>query len=449
MRSIYAKILLWSLGTFALSLAVFGAFTFSDARRGSGPIGFFHRTIALLQEEVSRTYEQGGPAALAEFLDRLDTYYGAEHFLTDAQGRDLIDGEDRSAMLADPKALDGPPYPVGDRVIMARSVRDGRYRLLVVLDPRKGPPAILPYFGAIVLIIAILGYILAFHLVVPLRRLREVVDRFGKGDLSARAESARKDEIGELSRAFDEMAGQIERLRAAELRLLQDVSHELRSPLARFGFNLELARSGTGEDREVAFGRVKKDFDRLSGLVDELLQLTCAEGDPSSRNLQEVRLDDLVEDLAEDCAPEAEAKGCRLAVRVDGPAGLTGDRELIRRAVENVMRNAICHAPEGTPVEIDLSRHAGIATISVRDHGPGVPEESLEAIFRPFFRIGDDRSRSSGGAGLGLSIARRSIELHQGYVGASPAQPGLRVTIGLPVASYGEGAPSSGSSTCA
>ncbi|MGP0066434.1 MAG: sensor histidine kinase [Isosphaeraceae bacterium] len=442
MRSIYAKILLWSLGTFALSLAVFAAFTFTDARRGIGPIDFFQRTFVFIEEEACRSYEQGGPARLAGFLDRLNTYYGAEHFLTDPHGRDLVDGGDHSALLTDVTTFDGPPRRSGDREILARSLRDGRYRFFVVLDPRRGPRAILPYFGAVVLVIAVLGYILAIHLVSPLRRLREAVDRFGKGDLSARDRSTRKDEIGELSRAFDEMAGQIETLRAAELRLLQDVSHELRSPLARFGFNLELARTGTVEDREVAFGRVKKDFDRLSTLVDELLQLTCAEGDPSSRNQQEVRLDGLLGDLAEDCAPEAEAKGCRLAVRMDGAAGLTGDRELLRRAIENVMRNAIRHAPEGTPVEVDLSRHSGIATISVRDHGPGVPEESLEAIFRPFFRIGDDRSRSSGGAGLGLSIARRSIELHQGYVGATHARPGLRVTIGLPVSSNGEDAPS-------
>jgi signal transduction histidine kinase len=442
MRSIYAKILLWSLGTFALSLAVFAAFTLTDARRGIGPIDFFQRTFVFIEEEACRSYEQGGAARLAEFLDRLNTYYGAEHFLTDALGRDLVDGGDRSALLADVTSFDGPPRRSGDREILARSLRDGRYRFLVVLEPRRGPRAILPYFGAVVLVIAVLGYILAVHLVAPLGRLREAVDRFGKGDLSARDRSTRKDEIGALSRAFDEMAGQIETLRSAELRLLQDVSHELRSPLARFGFNLELARTGSVEDREAAFGRVKKDFDRLSGLVDELLQLTCAEGDPSSRNLQEVRLDDLLGDLAEDCAPEAEAKGCRLAVRMDGPARLTGDRELLRRAIENVMRNAIRHAPEATPVEVDLSRHSGIATISVRDHGPGVPEESLEAIFRPFFRIGDDRSRSSGGAGLGLSIARRSIELHQGYVGANHAQPGLRVTIGLPVSSNGEDAPS-------
>ena len=301
----------------------------------------------------------------------------------------------------------------------------------------------LPYYGPVVLVIILLGYALAFHLAMPLRKLREVVDRFGKGDLSARSGSTRRDEIGELSRAFDEMAGQIEALRAAERRLLQDVSHELRSPLARLGFNLELARMDEG--REAAFERIGRDLGRLSALVDELLQLTTAEGDPSTRRVEEVRLDDLLGRLVEDCQAEAQAKGCRLHLRAPraevGPFSeadrfaMAGDGELIRRAVENVIRNAIRHAPEGSPIEVELRDWAGLATIAVRDLGPGVPDDALEAIFDPFFRVDDARSRSDGGAGLGLSIARRSVELHGGRASAANAKPGLLVTIELPLPS--------------
>ena len=432
MRSIYAKILLWTLGTFASSLVAFGVISYFLVTSGPNPADFFSRTISMIEDEAVRSFEEGGAGRLGEYLGRLNAYYPARHFLTDASGRDLVSGDDRSAMVAH---VTGSPHPTrlpGGDFVVARELRGGRYRFLLILPTRFDPSGILPYFGAIVLVIALLGYALAVHFAAPLRGLRQVVDRFGGGELTARSRSDRKDEIGELSRAFDEMAGQIQTLRAAELRLLQDVSHELRSPLARLGFNLELARSV--EDREVPFDRIRKDLDRLANLVGELLELTCAEGDPDSRKHEEVRLDEVLISLAEDCEAEASAKGVRLELGVDGEATLVGDRELLRRGVENVIRNAIRHSPGGSPVEVDFRALEGAATITVRDHGPGVPEAALAAIFEPFFRVGDDRSRAAGGVGLGLSIARRAIELHRGRVAARNADPGLRVSIDLPVA---------------
>jgi two-component system sensor histidine kinase CpxA len=263
-----------------------------------------------------------------------------------------------------------------------------------------------------------------------LRRLRRTVERFGRGDLSARTHSTRRDEIGDLSRAFDRMAERTETLLNAERRLLLDVSHELRTPLARLRFAVELARTST--DLEKALGRIRKDVERLATLVDELLQLTRAEGDPSSVTPVLVHLHELLRSLVEDCALEAEMQRCELVLNVDRPATLRGERELLRRAVENVLRNAIRHAPEGTAVRVDLGLGADAVTITVRDHGPGVPEESLEDIFEPFYRLGDDRGRSSGGVGLGLSIARRAVQLHRGRLSARNAAPGLLVTIELP-----------------
>jgi two-component system sensor histidine kinase CpxA len=161
--------------------------------------------------------------------------------------------------------------------------------------------------------------------------------------------------------------------------------------------------------------------------------LTRAEGDPSSVKPVLVPLDELLRSLVEDCALEAEVQGCELVLNLDRPVTLRGERELIRRAVENVIRNAIRHAPRETTVEIGLGLLGpDAATITVRDHGPGVPEESLEDIFEPFYRLGDDRDRSSGGVGLGLSIARRAVHLHQGRVSARNANPGLMVTIEFP-----------------
>ncbi|MDG3004660.1 sensor histidine kinase [Paludisphaera mucosa] len=288
----------------------------------------------------------------------------------------------------------------------------------------------LPYYAWILLLVLALIYALAVHLVRPLRRLRRAVDEFGKGELTTRIGSTRRDEIGELARSFDLMAHRIESLMAAERRLIQDVSHELRSPLTRLGLAVRLGRAG---DRETAMERIKKEADRLSTLVDELLRLNSAEEDPHARRRDEVRLDDLLDDLVDACAVEAEAKGCRLDLWIDAPVAVAGDPELIRRAVENVLRNAVRHAPEGSAVDVSLRSDAAGATIAVRDHGEGVPEAHLADIFKPFFRIEDDRSRASGGVGLGLAIARRAVDLHGGSIAAADARPGLLVTIRLPL----------------
>lgn len=160
--------------------------------------------------------------------------------------------------------------------------------------------------------------------------------------------------------------------------------------------------------------------------------MTRIEGDPTAGKWGNVALHHLLDDIANDCDLEAEARGCRLVLRSVQPAVISGQRELLHRAVENIVRNAIRHTPEGTTVEIALELRGDMAIASVRDHGPGVPEALLSDIFKPFFRVEDDRSRASGGVGLGLAIARRAVEVHQGEIAANNARPGLVITISLP-----------------
>jgi two-component system sensor histidine kinase CpxA len=284
----------------------------------------------------------------------------------------------------------------------------------------------------IVGLVVLLCYAFAYHLTSPVRRLRSVVDCFGRGDFSARAPASRKDELGELARSFNEMASRIQTLLAAERRLLLDISHELRSPLARLGVAVELARSG--EDREHMLDRIQKEADRLNELVAELLQVTRVEADPSMQKNDIVHLDELLGDLVYDSLLEAKAKDCTLLLKAPAPVILSGDEELIRRALENVIRNAIRYAPRNTSVDVELTRTADAAFVCVRDYGPGVPSEALTRIFDPFYRVDSDRNRASGGLGLGLAIARRSVELHKGKLSAQNANPGLLVTIQLPLA---------------
>jgi two-component system, OmpR family, sensor histidine kinase CpxA len=263
-------------------------------------------------------------------------------------------------------------------------------------------------------------------------KLRQAVVAFGNGDLGSRVNATWQDEMGDLGRAFDQMADRIQTLLTAERRLLQDVSHELRSPLARLGFAVELAR--TSPNKEAGYDRIKREAQRLSVLVGELLQVTRAEGDPGSRNLEPIDVGELVRSVAEDCSIEAEVRHCRILQRNDETIVVTGDRELLHRAVENIVRNAIRHSPEGNSIEILCQKRDAQVLVGVRDYGSGVPEAALTDIFRPFFRVDDDRNRASGGVGLGLSIAQRAVSIHHGEIKAQNMQPGLLVEISLPAA---------------
>jgi two-component system sensor histidine kinase CpxA len=227
------------------------------------------------------------------------------------------------------------------------------------------------------------------------------------------------------------MADRTQTLLTAERRLLLDISHELRSPLARLSVAVELARSG--DDAETYLNRIQKEADRLNSLVGELLQVTRAEGDPSQRRLEPVRLDTLVAEVVDDSMIEAEARGCHVRLTEKSAAALAGDAELLRRAVENIIRNAIRYSPAGKTVEVSVSSASGQVAVTVRDYGPGVPEDALPRIFDPFYRVDTDRNRNSGGVGLGLAIAKRAVELHKGRLRAVNAWPGLIVEMEMPV----------------
>jgi len=262
--------------------------------------------------------------------------------------------------------------------------------------------------------------------------LAQAADRFGRGELSARVSYRGRNEIGRLSSSFNEMADRIQTLLTAERRLLQDISHELRSPLARLNFAAELAR--TAPDRQAAIDRLQRDIDRLTLLVGELIEVTRAEGDPGARRMQPVDVDKLVAAVVESCQLEVAGRGC--TIEVQGQLGRTvqADPELLRRAVENVLRNALAHAPADSAVTVSIAGNGDRVNVAIRDHGPGVPDASLTRIFAPFYRVDESRQAQTGGIGLGLSITARAIHLHQGTVCAENANPGLRVTMTLPIA---------------
>ncbi len=434
MRSLFAKTLLWFLATTAIAMTgiiITTALTFS-ASEPRGPIG----TLLNLQvEEASQAYQTGGRAGLSTVLGKLQRIAQVQVVFTDSQGTDLLTGQARPDLLRRPaRSRWRLPFPFTTRrPIIARQDSSHQYWLFLI-DQRRNLTFFFlqPQHLWIIGLVTLLCYAFAYHLTSPVRRLRAVLDRFGQGDLAARAAINRKDELGQLATSFNQMADRIQTLLAAERRLLLDISHELRSPLARLGVAVELARSG--EDREHMLDRIQKEADRLNELVAELLQVTRVEGDPSMQRTETLPLDELLADIVYDSLLEAKAKDCTLLLKAPIAVTLSGDEELIRRAVENVIRNAIRYAPSGTPIDIELKKSGDKAEICVRDYGPGVPADALPRIFDPFYRVDSDRNRGSGGVGLGLAIARRSVELHKGKLTARNANPGLLVAIELPLA---------------
>lgn len=432
MNTLFTKTLLWFFGTVVLTIAaliVATALNFSTGERRRGPISALLR---LQLSEAQYAYETGGLPALQRSLARFSEVTETEGVFTDRNGRNLVTGEDRSDLVSAARERSRIPFLRRNRTVVGRPSADGNYYYFLLLNRDNmvtwflQPEVHLAILG----LLSLLCYGFARYLTNPVRQLQQTVDRFGQGDFAARATSRRGDEIGQLARTFNKMADRIQTLMSAERRLLLDISHELRSPLARLNVALELARMG--DDLHSHLNRIQKEADRLNALVGELLQVTRVEGDPSQLGAQSFALEELLEEIVEDGRLEADARGVGISLDAQ-PVSMAGDPELIRRAIENVIRNAIRFSPKGKDVEVRTSRQDSRVIIAVRDYGPGVPDESLNLIFDAFYRVESDRDRASGGAGLGLAIARRAVELHRGTVSARNARPGLTVEVDLPV----------------
>jgi signal transduction histidine kinase len=277
-------------------------------------------------------------------------------------------------------------------------------------------------------LLAVLCYGIAGYVVLRMRRLEAAIRSFGAGQLDIRLPSNSRDPIRKLSDAFNQMAGQVESVVHAHKRLCIDVSHELRSPLTRLRLAIGLARSGT----QGALEQIELESARLNELVDQLLDVARAEVDPTVLRPEIIDAESLITEVMDECSIEARERGCELELHVEHPGCISGDPELLRRAIENPLRNAIRHSPPGSSVEVICDGNAESTIISIRDRGPGVPDSAIQDIFKPFYRVESDRDRDTGGSGLGLAIVERVVALHRGSVKAENAAPGLRVEIQLP-----------------
>lgn len=297
----------------------------------------------------------------------------------------------------------------------------------------ESPLRYLRYAG-LLLTALLLCWALARYLSSPIGKLRRATQKLADGDLSTRVADQvgnRRDELASLARDFDLMAERIESLITSQQRLSRDVSHELRSPLARMNVALEIAKQKMNGDTAPVLARIEAESQRLNEMISRLLTLSKLETGSQDFDRRELNFRSLVEQVASDADFEANARGRSVRVTSAPDCRVVGSESLLRSAVENVLRNAVRYTREGTEVEVSLSNTNGKAVLRVTDHGSGVPDAELVNLFRPFYRVGEARDRGSGGTGLGLAIAEQAIKLHRGTISARNTHDGLEVEIGL------------------
>ncbi len=284
-------------------------------------------------------------------------------------------------------------------------------------------------------------YWLARYVTLPVVTLRDATRRFAGGDLTVRIGKGignRKDELSGLASDFDNMAERISSLLGQQRQLLRDISHELRSPLTRLNVAVELARRQTGNDAKPILDRIETEAYILNEMIGQVLTISRLNSETEKIEAQPVDLKKLVGEITANANFEAQSRNCTVELIESTPCTVSGNEELLRRATENVIRNALTYTHKNTKVEIRLRKttknSTSFAEISVLDHGPGVPESDIPHLFRPFYRISNARERQTGGTGLGLAITKQAAALHNGTITVANVQGGgLMVAILLPL----------------
>ena len=412
---------------------------------------------AALLEAAALTLKYGGAPGLRE----LAASAGRRHIVViTAGGKDLFGHAVSDALQAQARQL------AGSAAVRQLQAADGQRFTVFVQHgagggPERGfrgaPPDIfgggpppgepgakpapghrLPYITMVVGTLASLLFaaLLAWYFSRPIRALRLAFEAAASGDRAPRfgaGKGRRGDELADLGHDFDRMSGQLRALMDNQRRLLHDVSHELRSPLARLQAAIGLAHQQP-DKLGVSLERIERESVRIDKLVGELLTLSRLESESALPGAEDIAIGDMVAEIAADASFEAASRGGSVDIKGSTGALVRGTPDLLWRAIENVVRNALKHGAQGGPVAIALGEKDGMVMLAVRDHGAGVDDADLDKIFQPFFRS-NPAANNVDGHGLGLAIARRVIEAHGGTItAANRAGGGLAVSITLPVA---------------
>jgi two-component system sensor histidine kinase CpxA len=451
MTSLYWRIFL----SFWLALALILVGTVSVVVNGEQQRRFSRAWTqrAEIYAQATQTFESGGANALRDWLKgmhRVDI--SAPIFITDSSGQEMLGRSIPDYLREPPERLaashDALLHPtlkgIGGPLVLVGP--DAKTYHVIVGPLRAGPhlfgelemPAVSTATLLIALVVsAVVCFFLARYLVLPVDQLRRATRQIASGDLDIRVSpklKGRHDELGLLASDLDTMSERVRNLLELKQQLLRDVSHELRSPLARLQLALSLARREDGSGVERHLARIGCEADRLEELIARTLKLARLERPMQGVERTQVDVAELLTNIVADVGIEADAHGCSVALETARPLEVNGDPELLRSALENVIRNAVRYAPAGSKVGIDARRVDGRRIeVIVRDHGPGVPEKDLELIFEPFYRVDAARNRAVGGDGLGLAIAARAVAIHGGTIQArNLGSGGLAVQLSLP-----------------
>ena len=453
MRGIFAKIFLsfWLTGSIVIIASIVAVvFLHRPGHQPSARV--FQETSRAYGLATIAAYEESGAPAAGEYLRDLSKNARTESCLFDLAGTPLV-GErcDKFRPLVVPLLADGSLVrSQSDRgsTVLAFKLDEGSGRAYVfasqIITGSHASPTYdlkdLTLRGGIAIVISgLICYLLALYLTEPIRQLDKAVQKMTAGDLGTRVTAPltlRRDELGEFARDFNEMAGRTENLINGQRQLFYDVSHELRSPLARMNVVVDILRKRVNDDPNV--DRLDNDLNLLNEMIGRILTIAKLEATAVVHKPVRIGLADLIESIAHDADFEAQEKGSRVEVSIADASVVYGDHNLIRSAIENVVRNAVRYTDVGTAVEIRLGQSMGsscpFAYVDVRDYGPGVPSSELSNIFAPFYRVSDEGGRDSNGVGLGLSITDKIVKLHGGQIRASNVSPrGLKMEIELPL----------------
>ena len=453
MRSIFLKIFLWFWLTMVLVALAFVFVWSLENNAAPSRESLTADAVGLYASSVAQAYEANGASAAEQSLQHLQKTFGIRAALLSENMQALVGTLENvdQQLVVNAKSSGQTEFEMRGNFAEVAAVAQGpsgkKYVLLAELPRRtsglfRGSASQQVLRWAIAILISgLVCYTLTLYLIRPVLRIRSAASSIAGGNFSARAAPTlahRRDELGDLVRDFNQMAERIERLMETQQQLLRDISHELRSPLARLTVALEIARKSASEETAGALNRIEQESERLNEMIGRLLTLARINSLVDPPQHSSVSLRSLLDQIAQDANFEAAAKSCRVDVTGARDCEIQGSHELLHSAIENVVRNAVHHTPPGSTVRVHLDCDGGHSRISVSDEGPGVPAAELEKIFRPFYRLSDAREHRSGGTGIGLAITQQVARLHGGNVHAHNVDPhGLAVEFELPCSSAG------------
>lgn len=449
---LFVKIFLWYLVAVAMmfGVMVFVTRTFQTEPAFSRWQRSARNQMAFYSATAEQIQDAGGDEALRTFLARLNENGSIRDVLVLQNDGTVLYGDpnfvgDFENVVAVARSTGETDIEVNgtDPALGATSLQftDGRPAMLAIRwEPPRTPSFFFDSwigymrFAGLLLTAILVCFVLAKYLTSPLGKLSEATRQLAGGDLSsrvARRVGRRRDEFADLAKDFDNMAGRIESLIDSQQILTRDISHELRSPLARMNVALELAKKRSTPESAPLLERIENESNRLNEMISRILTLSRLESGTEDFSKTRLDLADLVRDIAADAEFEASGKGKSVVADSIDECSVKGNENLLRSAIDNVVRNAVRYTADATRVDVSLIKDNGHAVLKVKDHGGGVPQNELENLFRPFYRVGEARERKTGGTGLGLAIAQRAVAVHGGTITAENIDGGLEVKIVL------------------